>query len=70
MSSYKSILKSPLRSNVEKEDAENAIKTLIKWIGDDPEREGLVDTPKRVIKVKLLLGGGLGGGGENTIKNL
>ena len=41
MSSYKSILKSPLRSNVEKEDAENAIKTLIKWIGDDPEREGL-----------------------------
>ncbi len=50
MSSYKSILKSPLRSNVEKEDAENAIKTLIKWIGDDPEREGLVDTPKRVIK--------------------
>tara|TARA_B100001758_G_C18068530_1_gene431960 strand:- start:30 stop:617 length:588 start_codon:yes stop_codon:yes gene_type:complete len=44
------MLKSPLKSNVEKEDAEEAVRTLIKWIGDDPEREGLIDTPKRVIK--------------------
>ena len=29
---------------------ENLIKELIKHIGDDPDREGLVDTPKRVIK--------------------
>ena len=50
MSSFKSMLKSPLKSNVEKEDAEEAVRTLIKWIGDDPEREGLIDTPKRVIK--------------------
>lgn len=46
MTSFKSMLK----SNVEKEDAEEAVRTLIKWIGDDPEREGLIDTPKRVIK--------------------
>jgi GTP cyclohydrolase I len=30
-----------------REDAENAVKTLISWIGDDPEREGLKETPKR-----------------------
>ncbi len=35
---------------VTKEQAENAIKTLLSFIGEDPEREGLVDTPKRVVK--------------------
>ncbi len=30
------------------EDAEAAIRTLIRWAGDDPDREGLLDTPKRV----------------------
>lgn len=29
--------------------AMKAVKTLISWIGDDPEREGLIETPKRVI---------------------
>ena len=28
--------------------AEEAVRTLIRWAGDDPAREGLVDTPKRV----------------------
>ena len=32
------------------EDVQNAIRTLIKWSGDDPEREGLKDTPKRVAR--------------------
>ena len=27
-----------------------AVETLIKWAGDDPQREGLIDTPKRVVK--------------------
>ncbi|RZO67006.1 MAG: GTP cyclohydrolase I FolE [Parvularculaceae bacterium] len=31
-------------------EAEEAVRTLIKWAGDDPTREGLVDTPKRVAK--------------------
>jgi GTP cyclohydrolase I len=31
-------------------DAEAAVRTLIAWAGDDPEREGLVDTPRRVVK--------------------
>ena len=30
------------------EDVQEAIRTLIRWSGDDPTREGLLDTPKRV----------------------
>ena len=37
-------LKKPSR-----EDAEAAVRTLIAWAGDDPAREGLRDTPKRVV---------------------
>ncbi len=35
---------------VTREEAEEAVRTLIKWAGDNPKREGLMDTPKRVIK--------------------
>jgi len=31
-------------------EAEDAVRTLIRWAGDDPTREGLIDTPKRVAK--------------------
>ncbi|MBV1901657.1 MAG: GTP cyclohydrolase I FolE [Kordiimonadaceae bacterium] len=31
-------------------EAEAAVRTLIQWAGDDPTREGLLDTPKRVAK--------------------
>lgn len=30
-------------------DAKKAIRTLLKWLGEDPDRSGLIDTPKRVI---------------------
>jgi GTP cyclohydrolase I len=30
--------------------AEEAVRTLLRWAGDDPAREGLLDTPKRVVK--------------------
>lgn len=33
-----------------REEAEEAIRTLLRWAGDDPAREGLLDTPKRVVK--------------------
>jgi len=33
-----------------REEAEAAVRTLIAYIGDDPEREGLLDTPKRVVR--------------------
>ena len=33
-----------------RDEAEAAVRTLLQWAGDDPTREGLVDTPKRVTK--------------------
>lgn len=33
-----------------REDAEEAVRTLIRWAGDDPSREGLRDTPARVAR--------------------
>jgi GTP cyclohydrolase I len=32
------------------EDVQEAIRTLIRWSGDDPTREGLIDTPRRVAR--------------------
>ncbi|TAJ68499.1 MAG: GTP cyclohydrolase I FolE [Phenylobacterium sp.] len=31
-------------------EAQAAVRTLIEWAGDDPDREGLLDTPRRVVK--------------------
>ena len=33
-----------------REEAESAVRTLIRWAGDDPNREGLIDTPGRVVR--------------------
>ena len=33
-----------------REQAEEAVRTLIRWAGDNPEREGLIDTPARVTR--------------------
>ena len=38
------------KNEVSDEKAEEAVRTIIRWIGEDSEREGLVSTPKRVIK--------------------
>ena len=38
------------RQQISDEKAEEAIKTIIEWIGEDSEREGLKSTPKRVVK--------------------
>ena len=35
---------------VSDKDAEEAFKTILQWIGEDPRREGLLETPKRVVK--------------------
>ncbi|MCO8017828.1 GTP cyclohydrolase I FolE [Brevundimonas diminuta] len=35
---------------VSQEEAEAAVRTLIRWAGDNPAREGLIETPKRVAK--------------------
>jgi GTP cyclohydrolase I len=31
-------------------EAEAAVRTLLRWTGDDPDREGLIDTPSRVVR--------------------
>ena len=33
-----------------KAEAEDAVRTLLSWIGEDPTREGLLETPSRVLK--------------------
>tara|TARA_Y100001970_G_scaffold280102_1_gene388548 strand:+ start:1077 stop:1688 length:612 start_codon:yes stop_codon:yes gene_type:complete len=38
------------KHKISDEQAEEAIETIIKWLGEDPSREGLKSTPKRVIK--------------------
>jgi len=35
---------------VSRDQAEEAVRTLLRWAGDDPTREGLLDTPSRVVK--------------------
>jgi GTP cyclohydrolase I len=40
---------SPVRRPT-REEAEEAIRTLLRWAGDDPAREGLRDTPSRVVR--------------------
>src|SRR5690606_849673 len=38
------------RNGVSRTQAEEAVRTLLRWAGEDPQREGLLDTPKRVVK--------------------
>ena len=49
LKAVKTITKEISESSLEQEALE-AVKTLILWAGDDPKREGLIDTPKRVVK--------------------
>ena len=37
-------------NNVSDKEAEEAFKTILTWLGEDPSREGLLETPKRVMK--------------------
>ena len=37
-------------NNVSDKEAEEAFKTILTWLGEDPKREGLLETPKRVMK--------------------
>ena len=39
-----------LNSGVSEEEVEEAFVKIIKWIGEDPSREGLLSTPKRLVK--------------------
>ena len=40
----------PVSARPSREDAEAAVRTLLRWAGDNPEREGLLGTPDRVVR--------------------
>ncbi|MBS0275078.1 MAG: GTP cyclohydrolase I FolE [Proteobacteria bacterium] len=40
----------PSEPRPSRQDAEAAVRTLLRWTGDDPQREGLIDTPARVAR--------------------
>ena len=51
MKLVKDIEKDPKQSNeISDKEAEEAFIKIIKWIGEDPSREGLISTPKRLVK--------------------
>lgn len=41
---------SDTRNDVNRDQAEEAVRTLLRWAGEDPAREGLLDTPARVVR--------------------
>jgi GTP cyclohydrolase I len=43
-------MKKTKKPTVSQADAENAVRTLLSWAGEDPKREGLLETPKRVVE--------------------
>ena len=48
------------RTRPSRSEAEAAVRTLIEWAGDDPDREGLLDTPGRVVRAYEELFSGYG----------
>jgi GTP cyclohydrolase I len=48
------------RESPSREEAEAAVRTLLRWAGDDPEREGLRGTPARVVRAYDEFFGGYG----------
>tara|TARA_B100001741_G_scaffold297117_1_gene281595 strand:+ start:420 stop:1031 length:612 start_codon:yes stop_codon:yes gene_type:complete len=50
MKIVKNTEKLDIKSNISDKEAEEAFKVILKWIGEDPNREGLLETPKRVTK--------------------
>jgi GTP cyclohydrolase IA len=53
-----------------REEAEAAVRTLIAWAGDDPNREGLVDTPRRVARAYEELFSGYGADPTKPLKRV
>ena len=50
MKIVKDIQKQQSTSKISDKEAEDAIKTILEWMGEDPNSEGLLETPKRVVK--------------------
>src|SRR6202158_101106 len=50
MLEHRRVLKRIETSKPDRAEVESAFRTIIRWTGDDPERDGLVDTPARVAR--------------------
>ena len=50
MKLVKEINKETLNNKISDKEAEEAFVKILKWLGEDPDREGLLETPKRVVK--------------------
>jgi len=50
MKKKKSTTPAPASARPTREEALSAVRTLLRWAGDDPEREGLLETPDRVVR--------------------
>jgi len=59
----------PVAERPSREQAEAAVRTLIAYIGDNPAREGLLDTPKRVEKSLRFLTGGYQADVDEVLNN-
>ena len=46
---YRARTRRDVNNGISRDAAESAVRTLLQWAGDDPKREGLRDTPKRVV---------------------
>ena len=53
-----------------REEAEAAVRTLIAYAGEDPDREGLLDTPRRVVKAYAELFSGYGQSDEEVLDRI
>ncbi len=58
----------PQRVKPSREEAEAAVRTLLRWAGDDPTREGLLDTPRRVVNSYAEFFGGYGEEPEEILR--
>lgn len=54
----KQAIRTELKSPVSEEEMQQAVRTLLLGLGEDPDREGLLDTPKRVVKALKFLTSG------------
>ena len=50
------------------DEAEAAVRTLLRWLGEDPDREGLLDTPNRVVRAYREFFAGYGDDPEELLK--